>query len=806
MFTAMAVSAIALGIGATATLFSVAYGVIWKPLPWPEPNRLVRLEERRGGQIARMPWTITSSTYLALRGQSSTIEEVGGWMTVPSTLRSGGEPQRIRIARMTPGMFSVLEARAALGRVFGDEDAAPRQPDTAIVSDGFWQRRFGGSSDAVGRTISLDDLPYTVVGVMPRDFAFPDRETEAWIPAHIPPPLQDGGKRISVSIFGAMARLHSGATPRQASAEATSRAQAAPDIATASLALFGSNGPVTITATPALDVLTAEVRPAIEVLFAAVVLLLATAVASVTIVQLARAAKRRRETTIRAALGAGAGRLAWQWIIESALTGVAGGLLGVLGAAVLLRALPGVLPADFPRIADITLDWRVAAFATVVTLLTSVVCGLVPGLQTRRDDLVPSLSDDSIAPVGGTMRTAAARTRVAIMAGQVAIACVLLVGASLLGRSLIALIHVDRGYDPNNLLTARLPLPSRTRFAQSAAMLERIRDRIAAVPGVTHAAFGNALPLVSTGGLSGFALPSPRDPSTRIEVQSYHRTVSPQYFETMRLRLLAGRYLTDTDSVSSQPVVVVNRSFAAKYLGENAVGQRLAYAMYGRSGWEVVGVVDDMHQGGLEVAGFRSTADGAQPEMFTTYRQLGDVLPVNVILIARTSGDPSHYAAVLRGVIREEAPALVLDSVMTMEDRLMSSLAKPRTYTLVFAVFAVFALAIAGVGLFGVLSYSVAQRTREIGVRTALGAQTRDVVALVLRQGTLITIAGVGIGLAIAAVLVRFLSGILYGVQPYDPLTFVAVPLAIVAVAALACAAPAFRAARIDPLRALRSE
>ena len=804
LYAGVAVAAMALGIGATTALFSVAYGVIWKPLPWPEPDRLVRLEERRGGQPSRLAWTMTSAAYLAWRGQSSTVEEIGGWMAVPATLRGVGDPARIRIGRVTPGMFTVLRARPAIGRVFVEADAADSQPQTVIISHGFWQRRLGGAADAIGRSISLDDRAYTVVGVMPRDFMFPDRETEAWIPAHVPIPISKDGSRISVMIFGAMARLRPGATPAQVNAEATARAQSAPDIANAALALFGSAGPITMTAAPALDVAIAEVRPAVQVLFAAVLLLLATSIASVATIQLARAAKRRREMTVRAALGARPTRLSGQWMVESALIGAAGGILGVAGAALLLRALPAVLPADFPRTEDIALDWRVAIFATAVTLVAIGITGLIPGLQSRRIDLVQSLSDDGIAPVGGSMRTAASRARAVIMAGQVAIACMLLVGAGLLGRSLLALIHVDRGYDPNNLLTARLPLAPKARFADTAAMLEAIRDRLLGVPGVTHAAFGNALPLVTTGGLSGFTMPSPRDPSIRVDVQAFHRTVSPDYFATMRLRLAAGRYLADTDTAGSQPVVVVNRSFAAKYLGQQPVGSRLNYAMYGRSGFEVVGVIDDMKQGSLDTAGFAGTVEPAQPELFTSYRQLGGVIPVAVVLIARTAGDPSPIAPALRGLVREHAPELVLDSVRTMEDRLMSSLARPRTYALVLGGFAAFALAIAAVGLFGVLAYTVSQRTREIGIRTALGARPADVVSLVLKQGVVITVFGLSIGMFAAAVLARSLSRILYGVQPYDVLTFVGVGMSILAVAALSCVVPVVRATRIDPLRALR--
>jgi putative ABC transport system permease protein len=435
-----------------------------------------------------------------------------------------------------------------------------------------------------------------------------------------------------------------------------------------------------------------------------------------------------------------------------------------------------------------------------------VVCGLVPTLQARRIDLVQSLADDNLAPVGGGLRTPAARLRATIMAGQIAVACVLLIGASLLGRSLLSLINVDRGYNPSNLLTARLPLPSGSNYATSAAMLQAITDRLQALPGVTHASFGNALPLVSAGGLSGFNVRLPRDPSTMTRVQTLHRTVAPGYLTAMGLRLRAGRFLTDSDTETSQPVLVVNKSFADQYLGDDPIGARVSLSLYRKADWEIVGVVDDMKQCGLDTAGFVSTADLAQPEMFSSYRQFGEMRPDSVFFVARAAGDPSALAAAVRAIVREQAPALVLDSVMTMEDRLMSSLSRPRAYALVLAGVAIFALAIAVVGLFGVVSYSVAQRSREIGVRTALGAQTVDVVALVLRSGMIITAAGLAAGLATAALLVESLSKILYGVGPFDPTTFTVVPLVLALAAALACVGPACRAARIDPIRALRPD
>ena len=804
-YVALAVLAIALGVGATTTLFSVTYGVLMKPLPWRQPDRLVRLEERRGGRSGRIPWTITNGTYLAWR-ESSTVDAIGGWMSLSSTLSDRGEPERIRLGRLTPTVFSVLDAHALLGRVFEPRDARTRQVDTIILSYGLWQRRFGGAADIVGRSVDVDYQPHSVVGVMPAEFVFPDRETQAWIPAYIAPVHSDDGSRISLQIFGAIARMRAGVTPAQVAAEGTGRARDTRDPGTAALALFGSAEPPTITAAPALDVVIAEVRPAIRVLLAAVLLLFTTALASVATVQLARAASRRREMTVRAALGASTTRLAKHWLTESSLIGGAGGALGIACAKLLIAALPSILPADFPRVNDIALDWRVAFAAAAATFAAIAVCGLVPTLQTRRIDLVRSLADDNLAPVGGGLRTPATRLRSAIMAGQIAVACILLIGAGLLGRSLQSLINIDRGYDPSNLLTARLPLRAGSTFAKSAGMLQNIADRLRALPGVTSASFGNALPLVSAGGMTGFNARLPRDPSTMAQVQAFHRTVSPGYFTTMGLRLRSGRLLTDSDTESSQPVLVVNQSFADQYLGDDPIGRRLSLSLYRKADWEIVGVVDDMKQGGLETAGFIRTADASQPEMFSSYRQFGEMRPDSVFFIARAAGDPAALAASVRTVVREEAPTLVLDSVMTMDDRLMSSLSRPRAYAVVLGGFAAFALAIAIVGLFGVLSYSVGQRTREIGVRTALGAQTADIVGLVLRSGVAITATGLAVGLGAAAVLVRLLSNILYGVDPFDRTTFVIVPLVLTLAAGLACIVPARRAANIEPIRALRPE
>ncbi len=600
--------------------------------------------------------------------------------------------------------------------------------------------------------------------------------------------------------------MRPGVTAAQVAAEGTARARAARDPGTAALALFGSAEPPTITAMPALEVAIADVRPAIRVMVAAVVLLFATAIASVVVVQLARVARRRREMALRAALGASTARLARQWLTESVAIGVAGGILGIAWRASARRTAAGN-PAR--RLPSTERDHaRLACRAGVGSGDSRRHRGLcaLPRHARPPSRHHPGACGRCSRPIGAGMRTPAARLRSAIMAGQVAVACVLLIGGGLLGRSFQALTNIDRGYDPANLLTARLPLPSGPTFATSAAMFESIKERMRALPGVTHAAFGNALPLVSAGGMTGLNVRLPRDPATESKIQALHRTVDPDYFGAMGLRLVAGRLLSDSDSQTAQPVLVVNKSFADQYLGADPLGRRLTLDLYRRAEWEIVGVVEDMKQGGLQTGRFVATTDAAQPEMFSSYRQFGEMRLDTVFFLARAQSDPSGLVPSVRALVREQAPALVLDSVMTMEERVMASLSRPRAYALVVGAMAAFALAIACVGLFGVLSYSVAQRAREIGVRTALGATTTDVVTLVLRSGLAIVAAGLAGGLAAAGLLVQSLSKILFGVGPFDPVTFAIVPLFLVLAATVACVAPARRAARIDPLRALRGD
>jgi predicted permease len=724
-----------------------------------------------------------------------------------TTVANGGEPARLQVVRLTASMFDVLRAHPLRGRAFTTDDerydgGAYPIASVAILSYGLWQDWFGGLDSAIGKVVRIDDQPVTVIGVMPRDFAFPDRETRAWLPMPVGGVLGANSVR-RIQIFGAMARLKPGVTPLQAAMEATVRARTAPDPGFAAVAMFGSHAPSDVTVTPAIEAMTADVRPGILLLLTTVGLLLATATANVGGLQLARATTRRRELALRAALGASRGQLLRQLVIESAVISAAGAVVGVTLAAVTQPLLPALLPSDFPRAADIALNLPVVLCAAVLAVVTSLACGLIPATQTGRLDLTCALAEESAASAAGAGRTPAARLRAAVMAAQVALACVLLVGAALLTRSFVALMHADRGYDAANILTARLDLPPQSSDGlRHLALADAVIARMRAEPGVTTAAAADALPFLSLGSALGTEMPSPVNPAIKQQVRANLRMVDPAYFAVLRLRLVEGRLLSDADGASSQPVVVVSRSFARQYLGPEPLGKRVPLRS-GRIGRgadaEVVGIVEDVRQS--------TVTEPAAVDLFIAYRQFPDWWTRGSIIFAvRTVDDPFAHIRALRTAVREQDPTVALDSIMTMEERVATSLAKPRLYAVLLVAFAVAALTIAAVGLFGLLSYIVAQRSREIGIRTALGAQMTDILTLVLRHGTAITAPGIAVGLGAAYVLTRYVSSFIYGVNRADVGSYITVALAVGFVATMASIVPAWRAARIAPLIALRAE
>ena len=792
-YAALVVATMALGIAATTVLGSVAYGVLLKPLPWADAPRLVRLYENRQGSTRRFRPMMTNGTYLPWRDASTTLDAIGGWTVDRAVLRGTATTERIAIASVTPSLFPMLRAEPALGRTFLPGEDEPSHAPALILSFGLWQERFGGRGDVLGQTLRLDDTTYTVVGVMPAAFTFPDRDTRAWLPFRVKPVTTPGQEGFYVSIFQAIGRLRPGATVEQAAAEGTARGRSTPDRGPVTMAVFGSDGPVDVTVLPLMQALTGEVKPAILVLLAAVVLLLVTATANVASLQLARATSRRRELAIRAALGAARGRLVRQTLVENLLLGLLGGAAGLALAAGMHRALPAVLPIDFPRLDDLAFDVRIQAFAIAVSIAAGLGCGLLPALQIARHELVPALAEDSLAPVGGGLRSRTARVRALIMTGQVAIACVLLVGALLLVRSFTGMINADIGYDAGHVLTARVVLPdadySPERRHQA---VEQIRQRLSATTGVTRAAFTTSMPFTGGEALSSFPLKK-RDGST-VRVQTGSRQVSAGYFAAIGQKLIEGREFTERESRTSEIAVIVNQEFARKYLD----GRALGWSLPGDNHTErpIVGVVGDTAR--------RTVTDTPQPEVYFAAGQQ-PLEYTDLYLVARTSGEPRTLAPALRSIVRDVAPQAPLESIVTLEDRVTSTLSRPRLYAVLLGTFAGFALAIAGVGLFGVLSYTVAQRAREIGVRTALGAQMRDIIGLVVGQSMAIAGGGIAAGLAASFWLSGALQKFLYGVSPHDAVSFAAVAALLLAVSVLASIVPARRAARVDPVKVLRS-
>jgi putative ABC transport system permease protein len=779
-FALLAIGTMALGIAATTVLFSVTYGVLMKPLPWPDSDRLLVIKETRGGNRPRFN-SFSNAAYLAWREQPATVEGLGAWSTRVVTLTGSGDPERLRVTTASPSLFSVLGVRPIAGSLFGDDDDAS---NVIVLSESLWRQRFGGDPAAIGRSAQLDGKPYTIVGVLADDHAFPDGESRGWVPFRVLPTTGN-----YLSMFNAVAKLRPGATPAQAAAEGSARGLNVANTGMTTMAVFGGSGPVEISAAPFRDGLTAEVRRPIVVLLVAVALLFATATANVTSLQLARATTRRREMAIRAALGAGATRVIRQLLVESLLLSSAGGAVGLLLATLIHRALPTLLPAGFPRTGDIDVNAMVVLFALTVSMLAGILSGLIPALRVRRLNLVESLSEDGQAAVGPGNRSGVVLARRAIMIGQVAIACVLLVGASLLGRSFLQLVRADRGFDPSNVLTARVQMPAFA-FAAERRMqiVEEVTARLREVPGVKAVTVSDGPPLGIYGG-TAFMIDDR-------QAQASSRTVTPGYFAAMGMRL-EGRDFTDEDVATSRPVFIANRTFARQYLGPTPVGQRVrGWVREQRGTWEIIGVVDDVRH--------RGVTEPPEPEVYRCREKDDRSMSPAPTFIVRTAGEPGSLAPTLRAIVRGQDSALVVDSVMTMEERVLSGLAQPRLYAVLLGGFGGLALLVAGVGLFGVLSYNVAQRSREIALRSALGARPADIAGLVLRQGLGVTAAGSAAGILASSFLMRSLTTFFYGVTPHDPATFVAVPLLLLLVATLACFVPARRAVTLDPLQVLK--
>ena len=789
-FAAAAVLTLAIGIGATATIFTVVNAVLLAPLPYAEPERRVALWNR---------WTGFEKTWLSelevvdYRRLSRTLESVAAWSSGQANLTGGGEPVRIGYAQVTPNTFRVLGARPLAGRTFADGEDREGVDRVAVISHRLWQAYFGGEPDVVGRTLRLDGVARTIIGVMPGGFQLPTdfgedaaEPTQLWVPLYLDSATTNRGNH---GLYGA-ATLARGATAAQASGELRTIAAA-----WTREGLYPPQDEFHTFAVPLEQEVRGAIRPVLLLLSAAVACLLLIACANVANLLLARAEGRQREIAVRAAIGAGPWRIARQLLTESlvlALLGTAGGVVIALVAAGVIQALD---PTSLPKLGAVALDVPVLAFTTFVGIATTVVFGLVPVLRASRVQLTDALRDGSITATAGSSRL---RLRAALVMTETALAVVLATGAGLMIRSVDALQRVDLGFDPENVLTMRIALPQATyeKPEQVTAVYERLLERVRALPSVRHAGLMRALPLGTTIGdwgltVEGFT-PSRQGDNPKGDWQ----VVSAGALEALGEQLVRGRMLSDSDGAGAPEVALINETMARTYWSDqDPIGRRIRQGGPDRPWITVVGIVRDVRHNGLEVA--------IKEKFYRPYAQF--LFPVRSMhLVVKTASDPMTLAAPIRAEVRAIDSNLPVAGVRTMDDVVAAAMSQPRLAQWVLMLFGAMALLLSAIGLYGVLSYVVSERQHEIGIRMAIGAAPRGVQAMVLRQGIVLSLGGVVAGVAASLALAQLIEGLLHGVAPHDPITFAAVPCVLLAVAVLASFVPAWRATRVNPLTSLR--
>ena len=788
-FTLIAVLTLALGIGANTAIFTVVNGVLLRPLGFRDPSRVVLVAEKTS-----YPTVSTSyENYIDWRGQSHSFESLEATRGTAITLTGTGEPERLNARMATAPLFSLLGVNAILGRTFlAEEDRAGGAP-VVILSYGLWQRHFGAARDILGKSITLDSQPYTVVGVLPGGF-------ELLQPADVFLPFTPWAKTLpddrnwhpGIFVIG---RLKDGITREQTRTEMVGITKRLEQ----QYPIYNTGKSADVVGLQ--EQLVQNVRPALLLLLGAVGAVLLIACVNVANLLLARAAARGREVAIRTSMGASRWRVTRQLITESLLLSLAGGTLGLLFAWASLGPLLKLSSTSVPAVLTVGLDRWVLFFTLVVSFVTGLVFGIVPAVRTAKLDLRETLNEGSR---GSTTGIGQHRIRGVLVAAEIAMAMLLLVGAGLLLRSFSRLQEVPPGFQADHLLVADLPL-SLTAYSkpqQRFEFFDRLVARAKSLPGVRSAGAASFLPVSGGSGALHFNINGRPPKSPHDYTVTGYRTVTPNYFETLGMPLAQGRFFTAADTEKAPTVVVINSAMARTYFpGENPLGKRLQLGAIPESDvpWmEVVGVVGDVRQG-LDL--------DPQAEMYLPYRQADQVLPVfQLSIVLRTATDPLLQAAALRSALGEIDPNQPLVRVRTMEENMAATVAQPRFRTWLIGIFAALALVLAGVGVYGVMSYTVTQRTSEIGIRVTLGAQPEDVFHIIVGEGLRLALAGVGAGILAALALTRLLRSFLYGVSAYDPLTFGGVALILTLVAVAASFFPARRATLVDPLVALRYE
>ena len=796
-FTAAALLALALGIGATTAVFSVIYGVLLRPLPYPEPDRLVRIYEEHPGAPKPPGEPETSSTTLnAWTPRLRTLEDIAPYYAVEYTVSLPDGPVRLHGGQVGPALFPLLRATPQLGRFFRAGEDAPRANLFVVISDRFWRERLRGASLVIGRTLIVEGKPHTIVGVTRPDFHFPDDEAQLWTPYDDPTrldPTIQGGVWLTL----ALGRLKPGVTAGEASAEGTAVARSVPRPKVLDV-LYGVGGPVQVHVVGLVEQMTSAVSPVLMVLGASVVFILLIACANVANLFLSRGVARQREFALRAALGAGRGRLGRQLFAESFLLAAGGAVMGGALAWTMVRAAAALAPADFPRLADVRLDTRVGIFAALVTIAAAILTGLLPAIRGTSFNLSASLHGGDGAVAGGFRGARARRMRDMLLVAEAAAAALLVVGAALFGRSFATLARVDAGYTPGNVLVAQVIPPAGAAPKRVGELTATLLERLRADPGVVSAGAGNMVPFSDSTFITAFDLPAESGSGKPTRVRSYSYEVTTGYAEALGLRLRAGRLFDASDDQRGRHPVLVNEVFVHRYLSDaHPVGRTFVGGPYGSDRAEIVGVVGNVLKDGADKR--------IVPEMYTIVRR--DIpLAYELAVVIRTAGDPSRMAGTLRQGVRAVDPGAVVGAMMPLARKVQDSFAQPRFATAVLSMFALLALLLASLGLFGVLSYTVMQRRRELSVRAALGADRRDLVTLVVREGLVVTAAGLCVGLIAAAALAQGIKGLLFGITAVDPLAYAVAPLVLLPIAAAACLLPAWRAAGVEPATILRGD
>lgn len=805
VFSALTVLALALGLGATSAIFAVVNGVLLQSLPYRDDGRLVNLWSHNTSEDRpRNP--LSPANFLDFQRMNTTLDGLEGYFTfvTPAQLQTDSGTEVAYSYFVTSNMFNMLGRTAALGRTFtiGEESGV------VVLSDGYWRRRFGGDPNIVGQVLSVSGQPLEVLGVMPADFVFPysgmlgpsgfTRVTgvDMWLPIAFSGPMavnnrmlnQSGQIVRNVHWFGAIGRLKAGVSEQQASADvrtiASQLEQSYPD----------TNNGWSATVVSSIDQSVGSIRPALMILLAGIGFVLLMASVNVANLLLARSIAREKELATRAALGAGRARIARQLLTESVLFALAGGLAGMIVMWWTVRGLIALAPADLPRMNEVSVNWEVLLAAGLTTMLTGILVGVLPALSSASVNPQASLQDASRGTVGGALRR---RTRAGLVVAEVALAVAITTGAGLLLRSFLSVTNVDPGFETAQLLTWQMNLPPR--LATSPDRLAFYRDffaRMEALPGVVSAGGTTRVPLGSTSVTTSIQIDGRPVPSSELPEVQFRRAMH-DYFETMGIPVRRGRNFNPTDVATAPPVAVINETMARRlFPNQEAVGQRVRMGPSPAGAWTtIVGVIGDIRHGGLE--------EEPQPELYISYLQGGGP-PVAPFIVLRTAGDPATLAETVRAEVRQIDKNLPLYDMRTMSALRSEAVSTRRFILLIVGAFGALALGLAAIGVYGVMSLIVSERTREVGVRLALGAQPSELLGMIVGQAAKLAGIGVALGLAVSLPLAPLLDSQLYGIESFDPLTFVVVPATLLLIATLAAVVPARRAMRIDPLAALR--